>query len=201
MALTKLRSTIAGDPIYAKVAEYDSDGKRIVTPLVTRISKPDNAWHIDRTFAEIKSAYDTGAPVIVLFEGGSSDNIFVGQIDRVYETTNNHWKIDFQQVSYPNDLNGHRTITIMKAFLDDENTLTVNVYEHVIMPDALHQSSVADEYSASSTYAAKSLVTHDGILYTNPNAISTAEDWTAAHWTQVTVSGLIGDVETLLAAL
>lgn len=38
------------------------------------------------------------------------------------------------------------------------------------------------------TYAAKSLVTHDGKLYTNANQIATAEDWTAAHWTETTVA-------------
>lgn len=36
--------------------------------------------------------------------------------------------------------------------------------------------------------AAKSLVTHDGKLYTNANQIATAEDWTAAHWTETTVA-------------
>lgn len=33
-----------------------------------------------------------------------------------------------------------------------------------------------------------SLVSHDGKLYTNANAIGTAENWTAAHWTETTVA-------------
>lgn len=31
--------------------------------------------------------------------------------------------------------------------------------------------------------------------------IPTSEDWTASHWTQTRVSDIIGDVESLLAAL
>lgn len=46
---------------------------------------------------------------------------------------------------------------------------------------------IAPAYTKT-TYAAKSLVTHDGKLYTNANQIATAEDWTAAHWTETTVA-------------
>lgn len=46
---------------------------------------------------------------------------------------------------------------------------------------------IAPAYTKT-TYAAKSLVTHDGKLYTNTNAIVAAEDWTAAHWTETTVA-------------
>lgn len=48
-------------------------------------------------------------------------------------------------------------------------------------------SMIAPAYKKQ-TYAADSLVTHDGKLYTNANAIATAEDWTAAHWTETTVA-------------
>lgn len=46
---------------------------------------------------------------------------------------------------------------------------------------------IAPEYTKT-TYAAKSLVTHGGKLYTNAAQISTAENWTAAHWTETTVA-------------
>lgn len=38
MISTKLRSTIAGDPIYAKVAEYDSEGNKITDTYATKSS-------------------------------------------------------------------------------------------------------------------------------------------------------------------
>ena len=50
---------------------------------------------------------------------------------------------------------------------------------------------IAPEYDATKTYAADSFVTHGGDLYTNENAIGTAEPWTAAHWTKTTVAELI----------
>lgn len=52
-------------------------------------------------------------------------------------------------------------------------------------------SNLAPEYSATATYPAGSYVIHDGVLYTNPNAIGTAEDWNPAHWTQTTVSAMV----------
>lgn len=52
-------------------------------------------------------------------------------------------------------------------------------------------SNLAPEYSATSTYPAGSYVIHDGVLYTNTNAIETAEDWNPAHWTQTTVAEMM----------
>lgn len=60
---------------------------------------------------------------------------------------------------------------------------------------------LAPEYSASSTYAAGSYVTHEGKLYTNANAISTPEAWTAAHWTEVTVGNQLSGLKTADAGL
>ena len=41
------------------------------------------------------------------------------------------------------------------------------------------------------TYAANSLVWQYGELYYNPNAINTAENWIAAHWTKTTLADYI----------
>ena len=72
---------------------------------------------------------------------------------------------------------------------------------------ACDNANIAPAYT-NKTYEANSYVMHDGILYTNENAIAVAENWTPAHWTQTTVAEIfaaifveIGDVETLLAAL
>lgn len=51
-------------------------------------------------------------------------------------------------------------------------------------------SSIAPEYTKK-TYEANSYVMHGGVLYTNPNAIGTAEDWNPAHWTQTTVAEMV----------
>ena len=51
-------------------------------------------------------------------------------------------------------------------------------------------SNIAPNYTKK-TYEANSYVMQDGVLYTNPNAIGTAEDWNPAHWTQTTVAETI----------
>ena len=51
-------------------------------------------------------------------------------------------------------------------------------------------SSIAPNYTKK-TYEANSYVMQGGVLYTNPNAIETAEDWNPAHWTQTTVAEMM----------
>lgn len=51
-------------------------------------------------------------------------------------------------------------------------------------------SNIAPEYTKK-TYEANSYVMHNDILYTNENAIDTAEDWNPAHWTQTTVAQMM----------
>jgi len=72
---------------------------------------------------------------------------------------------------------------------------------------ACDNENIAPAYTKRN-YMAGSYVMHDGILYTNENAIGTAEDWNPEHWTWTTVAEIIGTifdeiggVETLLAAL
>lgn len=55
---------------------------------------------------------------------------------------------------------------------------------------ARQSSNLAPEYTKK-TYEANSYVMHDGVLYTNPSAIGTAEDWNPAHWTQTTVAEMM----------
>lgn len=58
--------------------------------------------------------------------------------------------------------------------------------------------SVASTYSASKTYAVGDYVWYDGALYRCTTAISTAESWTAAHWS----SAVLGeDISVLKSAI
>jgi len=52
----------------------------------------------------------------------------------------------------------------------------------------------ADAYSASSTYAVGDYCIHNQILYKCNTAISTAEAWTAGHWTAVNVGDEISSL-------
>ena len=61
--------------------------------------------------------------------------------------------------------------------------------------DAKNRANIAAEYSTSSTYNVGDVVLYNGQLYKCTTAITTAEAWTAAHWTAVTVGGKIADLE------
>ena len=60
------------------------------------------------------------------------------------------------------------------------------------------QNSIAPTYSSSSTYAVGDYVMYNAQLYKCITAITTAEAWTAAHWSQVP---LANDVSNLKSAL
>ena len=80
------------------------------------------------------------------------------------------------------------------------NTLQIGG-NNLILQDAAVRSSLANAYSASSTYAVGDMVLKNGQLYECNTAISTAEAWTAAHWTAVTVGGELATVKDGLTAV
>jgi len=49
------------------------------------------------------------------------------------------------------------------------------------------------EYSASSTYAVGDYVYYNKLVYKCTTAIPVAEDWTSAHWTQVSLLDYLAD--------
>lgn len=65
---------------------------------------------------------------------------------------------------------------------------------------AINQN-LAPEYSSMATYAVGDLCTYKGTLYSCSTVISTAEDWTAAHWTEVNVSAKIGELKSDLKTI
>ena len=57
-------------------------------------------------------------------------------------------------------------------------------------------ASLAAAYSETATYSVGDAVTHNGKLYKCAVAITTAEAWTPAHWTETTVATLWNDADT-----
>jgi len=75
------------------------------------------------------------------------------------------------------------------------NTLTTDLASEVTNRSNAVTSAVqqiAPAYSTSSTYALNDLVTYNNTLYRCSTAITTAEAWTAGHWTAVTVANRLG---------
>lgn len=95
--------------------------------------------------------------------------------------------------------------TAVDAWLDDHPEATTTVQDGVITNAKLASSFVtpgtAAAYSSSATYAVGDYVFHNGVLYRCISAISTAEAWTAAHWTAAVLGDDIGDLKNALTNL
>lgn len=65
-------------------------------------------------------------------------------------------------------------------FLDPQGTAD--------LVNELETTIIAEEYSSSATYTLGNYCVHDNKLYKCITAITAAESWTSAHWTQVTVT-------------
>lgn len=78
-----------------------------------------------------------------------------------------------------------------KKYVNDQDIAIVN--------------NIASAYDATATYSVGDYVIYNKILYKCSTAISTAEAWTAAHWTQTTVMAeiinTVGNINTTLATL
>lgn len=58
---------------------------------------------------------------------------------------------------------------------------------------------IAPVYSSSATYALGAYCTHENTLYKCTTAITTAEAWTAGHWTAVSVGAVLASIESAVA--
>lgn len=64
------------------------------------------------------------------------------------------------------------------------------------------EGSIAQPYSSSNTYTnIGTYVWHNGILYKNIVPITTAETWTAAHWTAAVLGDDVGELKSAFNAL
>lgn len=62
-------------------------------------------------------------------------------------------------------------------------------------------SAIAPEFTSAENYSINENVMHKGSFYTCISAVSSGSDWDPDYWSANNVNALIGDVETLLAAL
>ena len=67
-------------------------------------------------------------------------------------------------------------------------------------PGEVTAASMAPVYSTSGTYAVGDYVIHDGQLYRCTTAITTAEAWTAAHWTAAEIAMDVSDLNQQISA-
>lgn len=61
--------------------------------------------------------------------------------------------------------------------------------------------NLAADYDPTATYVVGDYCIYHNELYVCTTDISVAEEWNGSHWQRTTVSDIVGDVESLLAAL
>lgn len=81
----------------------------------------------------------------------------------------------------------------------DEPRLNLGIPQGV--PGEVPAASIAPAYDASSTYAVGEYVMHNNSLYRCTTAITTAEAWTAAHWTAAQIGEDLTDCSRQLSDL
>lgn len=107
---------------------------------------------------------------------------------------------------------GYVRIGETNTIVDPENVINIDAIAGMIedMEDATDAAEaaaafvpnvIAPAYSTSATYAVGDYCTKDGYLYRCNTAISTAEAWTAAHWTQVTTGAEVSDLKSAINAI
>ena len=102
---------------------------------------------------------------------------------------------------YPSD---EQVAEAIDAWLDDHPEATTTVQDGSITNAKLASSFVtpgtAAAYSSSATYAVGDYVFYGGTMYRCITAITTAEAWTAAHWTQVALGNDVSDLKSAISA-
>ena len=80
------------------------------------------------------------------------------------------------------------------SYDEDTNTATFGIPQGEAGAGAA--GVVANAYSSSQTYAVGDYVIHNGYLYRCTTAITTAESFTAGHWTQVVLGDDVSDLKS-----
>lgn len=87
---------------------------------------------------------------------------------------------------------------------EDYSTLTpadlpvIPVSCRIYAETVVMKSAIAAEYSSERTYDVNEYVFHSGALYRCITAITTAEEWTAAHWTAAVLGDDVSDLKGAL---
>ena len=80
----------------------------------------------------------------------------------------------------------------------------VNIGDELVAVKAdigILKSDLADAYDSTATYAVGDYCLKDGVLYRCTTAISTAEAWTAGHWTAAQVGDELGDLKGAITSV
>jgi hypothetical protein len=184
---------------------YEVQGK--VAKLRTK-TEGDNVTELtfDTTSGVLEAINNsTGKVAVFTFSGieypliADMNAALISGKDVVLIRDQNPSRYDVFYLTYRNSGGGH----IQMEFTGLEEMLYCTDDTWTVKPNSVAMAtSVAPAYDSTQPYpTVGTAVMHKGLRYVSNTAISTAEAWTPAHWTEKSVEDEIGNVEALLAAL
>lgn len=171
---------------FEKVGELPEEGERNIIYLVPKEVPGVGDYSDEYIWDSENEAFEKiGDTQIAPIE----DYIKNSSIAPLYDSTSTYAVGDI--VAYEKELFRCTTaISTAEAWDSTHWTKTDIISEMPVIPpipaDANH--NIASAYDSTATYAVGDLCIYNGNLYECTTAISTAEEWTAAHWTQKTVA-------------
>lgn len=153
------------------------------------VGVPEPSWRIEEY---LKAIYDK------LKEGGGNlPSVTEADNGKVMAVVDGEWEpslIPFDDEKIEQSVD---------AWLDDHPEATTTVQDGSITNAKLATSFVtpgtATAYSSSATYAVGDYCFHNGSLYRCTTPITTAEAWTAAHWTAAVLGDDVGELKSALS--
>ena len=161
------------------------------------------AWTEDGEWFKVGG--ETGKVAVFKFSGieypliADMNAALISGKDVVLIRTQNPSRYDVFYLTYRNSGSGH----IQMEFTGLEEMLYCTDDTWTVKSSSVAMAtSIAPAYDSTQAYpTVGTAVMHKGLRYVSNTAITTAEDWTPAHWTEKSVEDEIGNVEALLAAL
>ena len=90
------------------------------------------------------------------------------------------------------------TLTDAQKVLRNDTGKRIAVALEALASEVEPSTVIAPEYDETQTYAVGDLVMYRSVLYRCTTAITTPEEWTAAHWTATMVSDAYREESTAL---
>ena len=156
----------------------------------------DGEVYAENLTEETASTLD-GTEYYVMFDGVEGKKTLLSVIA---DYVANHGKINGDDIPTLLTAIGNKIGTLSNLNTTTKTNLVAAINELVSDVSNI-DSSIAPAYSSSSTYAVGDMVVYSNKLYVCTTAITTAETWTEAHWTAVTISSELADLKEDFNAL
>ena len=86
-------------------------------------------------------------------------------------------------------------------YLDNNSQYVEISNANVVKTGYINDKNLAEDYEPTATYDVGDYCMYHNKLFVCTTDISVSEEWDGSHWQRTSMSDIVGDVETLLAAL